>query len=347
MEKFDARRISDKEKSLLRKQVISLRKKGYQNQHIAEVTGLAEATCSKWWTRYEKEGQSFLSVPKRGRKQGEKRNLSPEQENAIRKQIIDKCPDQLKLPFALWDRSAVGMLIEQQYGIKMPVRTIGLYLARWGFTLQRPTKKAYEQRPAEVEQWHNEEYPAFSQKAKDENGEIFWCDETGISTNGNLARGYAPVGQTPELRLNARKEHLNMISAVTNRGKIRWMIYDKAMNSDLLIEFMKRLIRSTSKKVFLIMDNLRVHHSQPVKDWLSKNSKNIEVEYLPAYSPEMNPDEYLNSDLKTAVHGNSGSVARTKKQITDKTVSRLEHLKKNPKKVKGFFKHPSVKYAAD
>ena len=345
MEKIDIRQLSDQERALLRKQVIRLRKQGKGNKEVAELLGLSVQTTSRWWQWHLRDGNAMLAVPKRGRKHGEKRHLSAEQEKQIQKTIVDHYPDQLKLPFALWDRQAVRQLIKLQFGFEMPIRTVGEYLSRWGYTPQKPIRKAYEQRPVEVARWMDESYPAIHAKAKDENAEIYWGDETGISTQGNLVRGYAPAGKTPELRLNARKEQVSMISAVNNRGKLRFMLYDDAMNSQRLIEFMKRLLKDAGRKVILILDNLRVHHSKPVKAWLDENKEKIEVFYLPAYSPELNPDEYLNNDLKSAVHGNKGGVARNKETIRKKTISHLRHLQKSPGKVAKLFNHPKVRYA--
>jgi len=345
MEKIDVRKVSDRERELLRKQVISLRTKGKKNSEVAELLGLPVETTSRWWQWYLREGKQMLSVPKRGRKTGEKRHLSVEQEKQIQKMIVDHYPDQLKLPFALWDRQAVRQLIKLQFGFLMPIRTVGEYLSRWGYTPQKPIRKAYEQRPAEVGRWMEESYPAIAAQAKAEKAEIYWGDETGIATNGNCVRGYAPAGKTPELRLNARKEHISMMSAISNRGKLRFMLYEDAMNGKRLIEFMKRLVRDVGHKVILILDNLKVHHCKPVKEWLGKNTDKIEVFYLPAYSPELNPDEYLNNDLKLAVHGNNGGVARTKDAIRKKTVSHLRHLQKTPEQVEKLFDHPSVRYA--
>ncbi|MEI6846840.1 MAG: IS630 family transposase [Chlorobiaceae bacterium] len=317
MEKIDIRTVSDRERALLRQQVIRLRKKGRKNLEVAEVLGLSHETTSRWWQRYLSEGSKMLSlsVPKRGRKTGDKRTLSSEQEKAVKEMIVDHYPDQLTLQFALWHRQAVLMLIHQKFGINMPIRTVGAYLSRWGYTPQKPVHKAYEQRPAEVERWMNNAYPEIKAKAKSEHAEIYWGDETGIATNGNLVRGYAPDGKTPVLRLNARKEHISMISAISNQGQLRFMLYENAMNGSRLIEFMKRLVKDVGHKVILILDNLRVHHCKPVKEWLGMNTDTIEVFYLPAYSPELNPDEYLNSDLKSAVHDNKGGISRTKGQI--------------------------------
>lgn len=345
MEKIDIRQLSDRERALLRKQVIRLRKQGIGNNEIADRLGLSRETTSRWWQRYQREGEAMLTVPKRGRKHGEQRRLNREQEKQIQNMIIDHYPDQLKLHFALWDRHAVRQLILQQFGLDLPIRTVGDYLSRWGYTPQRPIRKAYEQRPVEVDRWMQESYPAIKAKAKAEKAEIYWGDETGVSTSGNLVRGYAPAGKTPVLRLNARKEHISMMSAINNKGQLRFMLYEEAMNSKRLIEFMKRMTKDADHKIILILDNLKVHHSKPVKEWLSKHTEQIEVFYLPAYSPELNPDEYLNNELKQVIHGNHGGVARSKAAMYQKTFSHMRHLQKSPRKVEKLFDHPNVRYA--
>lgn len=212
-------------------------------------------------------------------------------------------PDQLKLRYALWTREAVQQLMAQETGVKIAIRTLGEYLKRWGFTVQKPKKRAYEQRPAEVRQWLDQEYPAIHARAKAENAEIYWGDDTGLRSDSQHVRGYAPKGKTPVIRLNAKRESINLISALTNQGKVRFRVFDGTMNADILIDFMKRLIKDAKRKVFLILDNLRVHHAKVVKAWLAEHKDEIEVFYLPSYSPELNPDEYMNCDLKAGVHG--------------------------------------------
>lgn len=258
--------------------------------------------------------------------------------------IRDRCPDQLKLPFALWTRIAVQQLIEQLWSVHMPIRTVGDYLKRWGFTPQKPLKRAYEQNPKVVKKWLDEQYPAIAERAKAEEAEIHWGDETGLLNNSYYGRSYSPAGKTPAIELPVKREHINMISSVTNQGKVRFMLYQDAMNAKTLIKFMRRLVKDTDRKVFLILDNLRAHHSKPVKAWLEKNIEKIEVFYLPAYSPELNPDEYLNRDLKMGVH--SGKPPRTKEQLKSKSIRHLRMLQKKPARVQNYFKHPKVGYAA-
>ena len=191
----------------------------------------------------------------------------------MRKLITDKTPDQLKMPYALWTRGAVAQLIEQRFGIRLPVRTMGLYLARWGFTPQKPMKKAYEQSPAAVKKWLDEDYPVIAARAKAEGAEIHWGDESGLRSDDVRGRSFAPKGQTPVIRVNNKRHGLSVISTVTNKGQMRWRIFDGALNSDILIDFLRRLIKGAGKKMFLILDNLRVHHAKPVKAWLAEHAR--------------------------------------------------------------------------
>jgi hypothetical protein len=267
----------------------------------------------------------------------------PEQETELQKAIYDKCPDQMKLPFALWTRKAVQQLIKQLWSIKMPIRTVGEYLKRWGFTPQRPLRRAYKQNPKVVKNWLDNEYPTIAKRAIKENAQIQWGDETGLCNDSYHGRSYSPRGVTPAIQVHPRCKRVNLISTVTNQGQVRFMVYDSKMNSQTLIKFMGRLIKDSEKKVFLILDNLKVHHSYMVKDWLKEHETQIEVFHLPAYSPELNPDEYLNCDLKVGVH--SGVPARTKDQLKKKAISHLRKLQKLPGRVKRYFRHPKITYA--
>jgi len=344
MEKKDARRLKPEVQQQLRNQAARLFKKEWKNKDIAAAFGVSEVTVSRWKKAYKQNGSKGLKITKRGRKKGQFRTLSPDQENEIKKAIKDKCPDQLKLPFALWTRGAVQQLIFQLWSIQMPIRTVGEYLCRWNFTPQKPLRKAYEQNPKAVKKWLDEDYPKISANAKREKAEIHWGDETGLSNNCQHGRSYSPRGKTPAIRLPARKERINLISSVTNQGKTRFMLYDGTMNSDTFIKFLKRLIKDAGRKIYLILDNLRVHHSKPVKKWVQEHKNEIELFFLPSYSPELNPDEYLNCDLKDGVH--SKVPARTKVDLKKKAVSHLRKIQKMPGRVKKYFKHPKIAYAA-
>ena len=339
-EKIDARSLPREVLEEKRRQAHQLRKRGMTRAEIGEIVGVHADTVGRWLKLPSRQ----LKVNRGGRKKGEGRRLTQAQEDRLRKLITDKAPDQLKLDYALWTRKAVMELIEQETGMRMPIRTVGEYLKRWGFTPQKPVKRAYEQNPKAVQRWLDEDYPAIKAKAKEEKAEIYWGDETGVRSDGQHERGYAPKGQTPVIRLNAKRTSTNMISAITNQGKVRFRVFEGSMNADILIDFCKRLIKSSNRKVYLILDNLRVHHAKVFKRWLSEHEDEIEVFYLPSYSPELNPDEYLNCDLKAGVH--SGKPARDKKQLKKKVISHMRMLQKKPGRVAKYFEHSKIRYAA-
>lgn len=342
MDNTDTRTLNQETQFHLRKQIVRLRTKGVSNKDVAAITGTSASHCSRIWSSYKNDGADTILPGKRGRRKGEKRVLDADQEKEIQKIIIDKTPDQMKFSFMLWTREAVRQLIKFKYHIDIPLRSISRYLERWNFTAQRPLKRAYEQDPKRVEKWMKEEYPVIKERASKENAEIFWGDETGIQNGASYSRGFAPAGQTPVLALAAKKSRINMISAISNRGSSRFMIYEDTMDSGRLIDFMKRLIKGQERKVFLILDNLRVHHSKAVTSWIEENRDKIELFYLPPYAPERNPDEYLNNELKHSVH--SGLHPKTKDDIVGKVRSFMMRLKKRPHHVKSYFRHKKLAY---
>jgi transposase len=344
MEKINAVKLSPKEQYELRKRIIRLREKGLGNKKTAELLDLSPFNTSRVWQAYKREGLQGISLKPRGRIFGSKRTLTNEQEKEIRGILIDKTPDQLKFPWALWTREAICELIKRKYGIRMPLRSISHYLKRWQFTSQRPSKRAYKQDPAKIKEFLEDHYPSIVIKARAEKAEIYWGDETGIQNIPEYQRGFAPKGQTPVLLIQSKKEKINMLSAINNYGKTRFMIYEDNMTSSKLIEFMKRLCKDAGRKVFLILDNLKAHHSTSVAEWLSQNKDKIELFFLPSYAPEYNPVEYLNHDLKLNVH--LGKIARSIKDLEHKTRSFMTKLQRRPLKVMAYFKQKYVRFAS-
>ncbi len=328
------------EQEVVRRQALRLRTQGKTQGEIADILGISLSSVGRWCKAFKEHGAAAI----KSRKQGEKRHLSPDQEREIQQCLVEKQPDQFKLTFALWTRQAVCELIHHLYGFRMPIRTVGEYLKRWGFTPQKPLKRAYEQRPEDVERWLEEEYPTIARRAKDEGAEIHWGDETGLRSDSQHGRSYSPKGKTPAISISARRTSVNMISSVNNQGKLRFMLVKGTMNAQKLIGFMKRLCRDAGRKVFLILDNLRVHHAKIVRAWLEEHRDEIEVFYLPSYSPELNPDEYLNNDLKAAVH--SRPPVRDQHKFERVVLGRMRMLQKSPSRIANYFKHRSVTYAA-
>jgi transposase len=348
MDKEDARYLSPDQQHERRKQVVRLHKAGHRVMQIVELSGLSYPTVRKAIDDYERGGAQAIRSAPRGRNQGDGRSLSPEQEEQVRRTICDKRPEQLKMDFALWTRGAVMQLIEQQCGLRLSIRAVGNYLKRWGFTPQKPIKRAYEQQPVAVKAWLQEQYPAIEARAKVEGGEVHWGDETALVNTDVRGRSYSPRGHTPVTRsVGGTRQKLSMISTVNNRGKAHWMIIDGAFNHERLIEFLQALAqqgRKDGKKVFLILDNLGVHHCKPVKAWLAGHKDEIEVFYLPSYSPELNPDERLNAELKHAI--STRVPVRTKAKLQAVASEHMQPIQSDPSRVMAYFQDPIVKYAA-
>ena len=294
--------------------------------------------------RFAERGAAGLETGPPGPEPGHGRFLDAGQEAEARDLIRRHTPDELGLPFALWSRAAARELIWQRFGARLAVRTMGTYLARWGFTAQKPLRRAYEQDPAAVRRWLRRDYPAIAARAKAERGTIFWGDETGLRSDDVRGRSYAPRGRTPEVRVNHRRANLGLISAVTNRGELRWMVLGGAIKAPDLLRFLARLVRDADGKVFLILDRLPVHRSAKVCAWLAGREAEIEVFYLPGYSPELNPDEGINGDLKQAV--TRREPARGEAQLKRAVVGHMHKLSKLPDRVRSFFGHRTFRYAA-
>jgi len=340
----DARKLSPTALHELRQQVVRLHKAGEKVMRIVDLTGLSWLAVRKAIDRYEAEGAAALKPKERGRAPGDGRSLSAEQETHIRRMICEKRPEQLKMDFALWTRGAVMELIAHECGISLKIRAVGNYLKRWGFTPQKPIRRAYEQSPQAVQAWLDETYPAIEAQAKAEEGEIHWGDETAVINTDVRGRGYAPKGETPVVYAPGSRTKLSMISTVTNQGKTRWMIIEENFGAERLIEFLEALIKDADRKIFLILDNLRAHHSKLVKAWLEPRKSQIEIFYLPSYAPELNPDERLNASLKHAI--STKVPVKTKAKLKAAAENHMTSLNNSPAAVKAFFADPRCKYAA-
>jgi transposase len=191
----------------------------------------------------------------------------------------------------------------------------------------------------------DEQYPVIAARARAEDAEVHWGDETALVNTDVRGRSDAPIGKTPvAYAVGGTRQKLSMIATVTNQGKTQWMIIDEAFNADRLIEFLSALIKDATRKVFLILDNLRVHQSKLVKAWVAARADEIELFYLPSYSPELNPEERLNADLKHVI--GAKVPARTKAKLKIVATEHMTNLEQSPERVKRYFQDPRVKYAA-
>jgi hypothetical protein len=257
---------------------------------------------------------------------------------------MSKTPDQLEFGFMLWTRDAVAELIKDRFKIGISKWTVGRLLKQWGMSPQKPVKKAYQQQPEVVKEWLDKEYPRIARKATQEKAEIQWGDEMGVRSDDQIGRTYGKIGQTPVVKVSGQRFSCQMISTVSNRGTLRFMIFDGKFNANVCITFLKRLVKDAKRKIFLILDGHPVHKSKKVKSWIAANAARISLFVLPAYSPELNPDELLNQDVKTnAVRKKR---AANKDELKRNLIGYLRGRQKRPDLVRRYFEAKHVRYAA-
>ena len=344
MKHVDMRKLPAAAQEERRRQVVGLRRAGLTYDAIAAQVGLTRTGVFDICKRFAERGAAGLKSGPRGPEPGTGRYLGARQEAEVRELICRHTPDELDLPFALWSRAAVRELILRRFGVELAVRSMGTYLARWGFTAQKPLRRAWERDPAAVRRWLRRDYPAIAARARAEEGVVFWGDETGLRSDDVRGRSYAPRGRTPTVQICQKRAGLGLISAVTNKGELRWMVLDGAVKAPALIRFLGRLVRDAGRKVFLILDRLPVHRARSVRAWLAERPAEIEVFYLPPYSPELNPDEGLNADLKQAV--TRRAPARDRPQLKRAVVGHMRRLSKSPARIRSYFRHHTFRYAA-
>lgn len=340
----DARELSDEVLEALRLRALRGCQLGLTETQVAEVLGVARETVCRWWSAYADHGVEALPQRRTGRPSGSGRLLTDAQAERIQHLLHTHQPEELGVASPLWTRRAVADLIRREFGLVLAARTVGRYLARWGFTAKRPRRHSRDQDPDEVREWLEKTYPAIEGRAEREGATIYWGDETGVAADHLPATGYAPRGEPATIDVPDRHVRASQISAVSNTGEVRFMTYTQTMNAALFLVFLERLLRSTTGKVFLIVDRLRAHMTPEVQEWVAARRERIEVFYLPRYAPEVNPDEYLNNDLKGQI--NKKGLPHDAREVRSRIQEFMRRRLHLPEHVMQYFRHPSVQYAA-
>jgi transposase len=342
MEAKDARALPPIAQEDIRIKCVKAVLNGKKQVEVARLFCVTRQALGRWVKAYREGGEKALKARQRGRPKGG--TLLPWQAAHIAKTVVDHHPEQLKLPFWLWTRQAVAELIEMRFAIRLSLSTVGRYLRRWGFTPQKPVRRAYERRPEAVRRWLEEEYSEIQKQAKAEKALIYWGDETGLRSDHAVGRTYGPRGQTPVVLVPGKRFGCNMISAITNQGHLNFMVFKGRFNTEVFLDFVRRLVRQSRCKVFLIIDNHPVHHSGKVTNWMQRKIDQIRLFFLPGYSPELNPDEMLNQDVKSNALGRRR--ARNQQELEANTRSYLRSRQRQPHIVKQYFQQEHVRYAS-
>jgi transposase len=344
MKRKSMREIAAVAQDELRDRVLNAIHGGMTQAQASRAFGIPDRTIRRWVARLKREGTTCYVPAVRGRRPGQVGKLSEKQAERIKRLVVGKMPDQLKLPFYLWTREAVGLLIGREYGVALSRATIGNYLKAWGLTPQKPVRRAYERDDVQIAKWLDEQYPQIARRAKRNKALIYWGDESGLRSDDVRGRSYALKGKTPEIRTTGKRFGVNMISALSNQGGLAFQVFEGRFVVPVFIGFMERLLKhAKGRKVVLIVDGHPVHKAKAVKRWLDEHAANIEMHLLPGYAPELNPDELLNHDVKLAL---SKSRPRNRADMKAALRAWLHRRQKQPDVIRNFFDAEHVRYAA-
>jgi transposase len=343
MKTIDFRALDAQAQEQLRRRAVHAVLGGMKRVEAARLFGVSRQAVWSWMRRYQQGGSQALKAGRRGRPRGGGRLLAWQAAQTART-VVDRFPNQLKLPFWLWTRHAVAQLIARRYGVKLSVWSVGRMLARWGFTPQKPVRRALEQNPEEVRRWLEEVYPRIRAAARRQKAEIYWADEMGVRSDHATGTSYGRKGKGALIPATGKRFGCNMLSALTNRGSMMFMVFRRRFNHQVLREFLRRFVRQTRRKTFLILDRHPVHVSRPVRRWFAAHQRSLCVFYLPGYSPELNPDEYLNQDVKANAVGRRRP--RDQGELIAGLRSYLHSTQRRPAAVRNYFEAESVRYAA-
>jgi transposase len=340
----DARQLSDEVLEALRLRALRGCELGFTQADVADLLGVSRETISRWWTASAAGGPEAIPGDRTGRPVGSGRTLSDEPALLIQQQIDDHGPGELGIAAATWSRKAVRDLIRKECGIDMPVRTVGEYLKRWGYTAKSPRRHAKDQDPEEVAEWLEWTYPAIERRATLEGAEIHWCDETGAAADEQPRKGYAREGDPAWVDVPKPHIRMNLVATITHEGEVHFLTYKESMTGSLFITFLEKLLSETTRKVFLILDRLPAHETKAVADWVAGHGDRIELFWLPKYAPELNAEESLNNDLKGSI--NAEGLPGSREELRSRMVRFMSKLFHLPEHVRNYFRHPCVQYAS-
>jgi transposase len=341
MKKLDARRLSHKTLEEIRIRAVTQVQQGKSPEEVVAALGMTRCCIYNWLAAYRSGGWDALKAKEL---YGRPKKLTGKQMELIYKIIIQGNPQQYRFSFALWTLGLIQKLIYMKLGIKLSTASVWRLMKQLGLTCQRPLFRAYQQDKKAVDNWLRFTYPKIRALAKKAKADIFFGDEAGIRSDFHAGTTWAPKGETPTVISNGQRFGLNIISAVSPRGEMRFMIVDGTVKTQEFITFLSRLLIGAKRKIFLIVDGHPTHRSKRVKEYVTATNGRLGLFYLPGYSPELNPDEFVWNDLKNQVIGRK--FVSTKEDLKSMVLGGMRSMQKNPKKIKSYFQAKHTQYAA-
>jgi transposase len=339
MREDDGRKLDHKTLEQLRIRAVRQVEQGAHPEQVAQGLGMTRAAVYAWLAKYREGGLEALKarpVPGRPPK------LSGSQLGRLYGLVVGNDPRQLRFAFALWTRAMVRELIGREFGVRLSEPSVGRLLRKLGLSPQRPLYRAYQQDPEAVARWKAETYPQLRAQAAQAGATIYFADEAGVRSDYHAGTTWAPVGRTPVVATTGDRFGVNLISAVTAKGKLRFAAYDGNLNAGVFIDFCRRLLHDIPGGVFLVLDGHPVHRSNAVKAFAASTGGRLRLCFLPGYSPELNPDEWVWKHVKHDRIGRAGVTSPD--DLKAKALAALHRLQRLPHLVQGFFRDPNLRY---
>jgi transposase len=337
----DGRKLDHTTLEVLRLRAVEQIQAGAHPEDVAAALGMARGTVYGWLAKYREGGLDALRarpVPGRAPK------LSGEQLRRLYTLVVGADPRQLEFPFALWTREMVRELIRREFAVALSVVSVGRLLHKLGLSAQRPLYRAYQQDPAAVQRWKTGTYPGIRAEAEQAGATVYFADEAGIRSDYHAGTTWAPVGRTPVVKTTGARHAVNMISAVTAQGALRFAVYDGNLNAQVFIDFCKRLMHDAPGPVYLVIDGHPAHRATATKKFVAGTEGRLRLFLLPGYPPELNPDEWAWKNVKADRIGRAGITSA--EDLKTKAIGALRRLQKLPHLVRGFFADPHLAYIA-
>ena len=314
---------------------------GESPEVVIQALGFSRSCIYTWLARHRTGGWGAL---KARALQGRPLKVQPAQMRWVYRAVTGKSPLQFRFEFALWTREMIRVLLQERFRLRLSLTSVGRLLQQLGLTCQRPLFRAIEQNPERVRWWREQEYPGIRRLAREVGADIYFGDEAGVRSDCHAGTTWGVKGRTPVVRSTGHRSSVNMISAVSARGRLRFMLAEGRVNGAVFVEFLKRLLHNAKRPVFLILDGGSYHDSRLVKSYVSSWNGKLRLFFLPPYSPELNPDEQVWNYVKR--HGVGKAGLRSGKELRKYVLARLRSLQKLPWTIRMFFLTPDTQYAA-
>lgn len=342
--KRDGRTFDHQTLEAIRLMAVERVREGEAASEVIASYGFNRTTIYKWVTAALRPGvglKALRSTPATGRP----RSLTPAQEKQVFRWVNGRDPRQYGLDFGLWTRTVVAELIEKKFGIGLGLTAVGELLAKLGLTPQKPLQRAYQRDPEAIEKWQREIYPSIARQAKAQGAEVFFWDESGFRADTVHGKTWGVRGKTPVVHRPGQRQSISAASAVNAKGGFWFCIYPGALNAELFIELLKKMMYYRKKPVHLVLDSLPAHKKANVREYVASTKGRLTLHFLPGYAPDLNPDELVWSHVKRT--GTARRPLQKGEILRERIEEQLAKIKAMPNLVRSFFRAPSVAYIGD